>query len=34
MIIFIATAVVVIGLCALAGIIAMAKATDYFNKLT
>ena len=34
MILYIAVAVVVIGLSALAGVLAIAKATDSFNKLT
>lgn len=34
MILYIAVAVVVIGLSALAGVLAIAKATESFNKLT
>ena len=31
---YVAVAVVVVGLSALAGVLAIAKATDSFNKLT
>lgn len=34
MILYIAVAVVVVGLGALAGVLAIAKATDSFNKMT
>lgn len=34
MILYIAVAVVVIGLSALAGVLAIAKTTDSFNKMT
>ena len=33
MILYIAVAVVVVGLSALAGVLAIAKATDSFNKM-